>query len=93
MDDLSYAPADGDAPPRSYAAEYLLLERSDADDPMWVLCRVVAACEAATDAAGQPTGESEVEALQWATTQLMRVINPQSLPGSKHVYRLEDGQE
>lgn len=85
---------DDDGAPRSYGLEYLLLDQSDPDDPVWVLTTVVAATEAKVDGIGQPPAEEPVTALVWAGEHLDRAtITSQPVPGSGHTYRLEDGEE
>lgn len=79
--------------PRSYALDYVLLDRSATDDPVWVLCRYTAVRAADLDDAGKPTALDRLNTLEWATQQLMKVVNPRPMPGGNHVYRLEDGAE
>lgn len=79
--------------PRSYALDYVLLDRSATDDPVWVLCRYTAVRAADLDGVGKPTPLDRLNTIEWATQQLMKVVNPRSIPGGNQVYRLEDGVE
>lgn len=85
MDDLS-SHVEGDEVddgPRSYSLDYVLLDRSASDDPVWVLCRFTAVRAADLDSIG----------LEWATQELMKVLNPRPVPGGGFTYRLGDGEE
>lgn len=79
--------------PRSFALDYVLLDRSASDDPVWVLVHHVAVRRAQLDSVGNPTTEDRVEMVQWATERLMKVINPRRVPGDAFAYRLEDGDQ
>lgn len=95
MDDaIPYLETDEvDDEPRSYALDYVLLDRSASDDPVWVLCRFTAVRAADLDNAGNPTALDRLNTLEWATQQLMKVVNPRPIPGGNFVFRLEDGAE
>lgn len=79
--------------PRSYTLDYVLLDRSASDDPVWVLCRFTAVRAAHLDAVGNPTAVDQLDMLQWTTQQLMKIVNPRPVPGGGSTYRLEDGEE
>lgn len=84
---------DLDDEPRSYALDYVLLDRSASDDPVWVLCRYEAVRAADLDDNGNPSALDQLSMLQWATQKLMKVLNPRPVSGSNFVFRLEDGDE
>lgn len=95
MDDLS-SHVEGDEVddgPRSYSLDYVLLDRSASDDPVWVLCRFTAVRAADLDSIGNPTTLDQLNMLEWATQELMKVLNPRPVPGGGFTYRLGDGEE
>lgn len=80
--------------PRSYALDYVLLDRSASDDPVWVLVRYEAVRAADLDDVGNPSAVDQLHMLQWATEKLMKVVNPRPVPGGDRLlFRLEDGEE
>lgn len=78
--------------PRSYALDYVVLDRSASDDPVWVLCRFTAVRAAQLDHVGNPTSADQLNMLQWVTQELMKVLNPRPVPGGGFTYRLDDGE-
>lgn len=84
---------DDDDGSRSYTHDYVLLDRTTDDDPVWLLTRVQKVRAAELDLNGQPTAADQLDVLCWSTESLMRVVNPRPIPGGGYTFRLELGDE
>lgn len=78
---------------RSFTYEYVVLDRSAADDPVWVLAHALEVRAAGLDPVGNPTALDQLDMLEWATMRLHKIVNPRPVPGGGFTYRLEDGAE
>lgn len=79
--------------PRSFTYEYVVLDRSATDDPVWVLAHALEIRAAGLDSVGSPTVLDQLDMLEWATMRLLKVVNPRPVPGGGFTYRLEEGEE